>query len=219
MRRLSILAAVLGLILAACGGGDGEAETSTTVGAETTTTAGSEPTTTASPDTTTTAAEQTTTTAAVVGGGGADCLVGTWMLDTNLFMENMLEIFAQADMGDAEVSALDGTFTVQMNADGSLSAVRDAWGFQVVTSEGTVTIEINGEEVGTWSADDTTLNVQTDTSDLTVDSKIEVDGQVLPIPSSPVDVPEGLATGSTYDCSGDTLTITNEGVESVLTRG
>lgn len=215
MRKLLTLVLVLGLVAVSCGEDSAE-ETSTTSSeaAGTTTSAASDPTTTEAP-------EEATTTVGQSGEGGPDCLVGTWILDSEAFIENFDSIFAEAGMPGTEVTALDGTFTVDLGSDGSLSATRDGWGFNIVTDEeAAIVIEINGTETGTWSADDSTLRVSTDTSDIEVSTSIQVDGEVLEMPDgqAPVDVPSGIASGSDYTCSGDVLTLTNAGVESVLNR-
>ena len=217
MRRLMFLVYVVGLIADACNGGAGDTTTTTADDATTSTTA--EMTTTVPETTTSSAAEPTTTAAAA--SGGSDCLVGTWMLDNDAFMENLGSIFADAGMPDADVAALGGTFTVELGADGSLNATRDQWGFDMDTGEGAVIIEIDGTETGTWSADESTLTVSTDTSDLEISVSVEVDGEMVEMPSEfqpEFDVPQGIATDSAYTCSDDVLTLTNEGVESVLNR-
>lgn len=214
MRKLSILLVISGLLAAACGGSSGETTTTSTDGSTTST---ANVTTTAAETTTTTSDTATTTSPSA---GGPDCLAGTWVLDSEAFVENFDSIFTEAGMPDAEVSALDGSFTVEMSADGSLEAERDEWGFRIGTAESTFIVEVNGTESGTWSADDSTLTVDTDVSELDVTASIEVDGQVIEMPQGqiPIDTPEGIATGSAYSCSGDVLTLTNAGVESVLNR-
>jgi hypothetical protein len=143
-----------------------------------------------------------------------------WTLDSEAFVENFDAIMTEAGMPDAEVTSLDGTFEVEMNADGSYVAVRDEWGFSMGTPQGTVVIEINGTETGNWSTSGSTLNIDPGENDLTVDSSIVVDGQEIPMPGSdlPVEAPPGLATASEFQCSGDTLTLESGGVESVLNR-
>lgn len=226
MRRISTLAFLLALLTAACAGSSEETtttatpETSTTEVEieQTTTTAPPETTTTAQPGSTTSLPETTTSVEPVTGID--DCLVGTWVVDNDTFAENFGPIFAEAGMPDAEVTVLDGTFTVELDADGSMTAERDGWGFDIVTAEGTVTIEIDGTETGTWAADGSTMTVETGESDIAVNSSVEVDGQVIEIPEgqAPVEAPTGIASNSEYTCSGDTVTLVNEGVESVLTR-
>lgn len=218
MRRLPLILLVLGLVVVACNG-SGEDNTTTSTNGVTTVPAAE--TTTTESGGTTTGALTATTTAGGTAGARDECLVGSWVLDTEAFVGNFASIFAAAGMPDAEVTALDGTFVVEIGVDGSLVGSRDGWGFRIMTGEGTVILEINGTETGTWSADGSTLIVNTDESDLTVNSSIELDGQIIEMPADqmPVDTPPGIASDSDYVCSGDTLTLTNGGVESVLNRG
>lgn len=228
MRRLLILFSAMSLALAACAGsGDdttttsADPETTTSASDEATTTMAAETTTTPAPETTTTAeSEATTTTSGEAATGTDSCVVGTWTLDTQGFVDNLGPIFEDSGVPNAEVTALDGTFTVEMGADGSMMGTRDEWGFSIATGEGTVTIEINGTETGTWAADGSTMTVTTEDSDLTVNSSIEADGQVIQMPQDqmPVETPPGIASNSDYTCSGDVLTLTNDGIESVLNR-
>lgn len=219
MRRLTILFSALTVVLAACAGsGD---ETTTTAGTDdpATSAASDAPTTTSSTETTTTARD-TTTTSGDSATGTDDCVVGTWTLDDEAFVENFGSVFEEAGMPNTEVTALDGTFTVELGADGSLRGTREDWGFNIATGEGTVILEINGTETGTWAADGSKLTVNIDESDLEISSSFEVDGEVIEMPQDqiPVDTPPGIASNSEYTCSGDTLILTNAGVESVLNR-
>jgi hypothetical protein len=127
---------------------------------------------------------------------------------------------AEAGMPDVEVAPLDGSFTVELSADGSLEAERDEWGFRMTMPDGTFIIEINGNEVGSWSADGSILTVDTDVSDIQVSGGIEVGDEFIEMPTGqmPIESPPGIATGSEFNCSGDVLTLTNAGVESVLNR-
>jgi len=215
MRRSVLLTLTLGLLIAACAGG-GDEGTTTSSAPDTTEQA---PSTTAAPDTATTVAAAVTTTAAS-SASGDECLIGTWTLDSDAFVENFDAIMTEAGMPDSEVTALDGTFEVEMNANGTYLAVRDEWGFNMATPEGTVVIEINGTESGTWATNGSTLDINPEENDLTVDASVEVNGQLQPLPGSqaPIETPPGLATNSEFECSADVLTVTNEGVESVLNR-
>jgi hypothetical protein len=214
MRRLLTLAVFLALVSASCGGSSQETTTSPDAATTTTVTA----TASTSAPTTTSTPEPTTTTA--LSAGGPDCLVGTWVLDSEAFVENFDSIFAEAGMPEAEVSPLDGTFTAELTADGSLGAEREDWGFRISMPDGTFIIEINGIETGSWSADDSILTVDTDVSQIEVSASIEVGDQVIAMPEGqfPIEPPEGIATGSSYTCDGDVVTLSNAGVESVLHR-
>jgi hypothetical protein len=222
MRKLPLLLVVVAVVVAACTGSSDEDEGTTTTAAAAPSTSEEETTTAEAPETTTTTEVETTTTttSGEAASGTDDCLVGTWTLDTEAFVENFEPLFADAGIPDADVSALDGDFIVELGADESLTGTRDEWGFDIDTGQGVVTLEINGTETGTWSADGSTMTVSIDESDVTVNSSIEVDGQVIEMPQDqiPVETPPGIASNSEYTCSGDVLTLTNEGIETVLNR-
>lgn len=216
MRRLSIFFVLL-LVAAACNGDAGE--TTTTVDEITTSTEAVETTTTtAAADTTTTAPSETTTTAASSGAGGPDCLVGTWELDNESFVEAIRTAFDQPGMNLESVEPAGGTYTVELGADGEFSGTRDEWGFVIAMAEGTLDILINGTESGTWSADDSTLTVNSTGADVDVSMTMEVDGVTTELPSSSADVPGAMQTASSYSCEGDTLSVTSEGVTTVMNR-
>lgn len=215
MRKLLLLATALGLVAAACAGSS--EETTTTAGEETTTTV-AETTTSTEADTTTTRAD-TTTTSGEAAQGSDDCLVGTWVFDTGAFVGNLSNLF-QEEMPDAEVTALDGDYTVEMSADGTFTGTRDGWGFVIESDQGTFTIEFNGTETGTWSADGSTLTVENRSSDVDITATAESGGQEVELPQGqiPIETPEGIASNSDYDCSGDVITLTNSGIETTLHR-
>lgn len=217
MRKLLFLAMTLSLLAAACA--DSSADTTTTTGEEITTTV-ADTTTTTDADTTTTTEEDTTTTSGEAAEGTDECLVGTWVLDTEAFVGNFSTLFQDAGMPDAEVAALDGDYTVEMSTDGTFTGTREGWGFVVETEQGNFTIEFNGTETGTWSADGSVLTVEDRSSDIDISATAESGGQEVELPQSqfPVETPEGIASNNDYDCSGDVLTLTNAGFETTLNR-
>ncbi len=199
----------LALVVAACSGGTGA--TTTTSASETTTT---------TVTTTTTTAEDTTTTSDEAATVTDDCVVGSWMLDSEAFVQNFDSIFAEAGLSDAEVTALNGSYTIDLAADGSFTAIRASWGFSVQLDEGNLTVEISGFELGTWSADGSTLTVDLESSDLLVRTIVESGGREVELPRNqlPFETPEGIASNSEYTCSDGLLTLTSAGVESILIR-
>ena len=217
MRRLSTLAVILSLLVAACA--DSSMDTTTILGEETTTTV-AVTTTSTDAGTTTAPEEDTTTTSGETAEGTDDCVVGAWVLDNAAFVEDLSTFFEEAGMTDAEISALDGDYTVEMSEDGSFTGTRESWGFVFETEQGNFTIELNGIETGTWSADGSTLSVENRSSDLDIYTSVESGGQEVELPQGqfPIETPEGIASNSQYHCSGDVLTLTNSGIESTLNR-
>lgn len=216
MRRVLYVFLVLTLVLTACNGSDEGEDTTTTSKAEQTST-------TAETDaTTTTVAAATTTTESASsgqGGGGPDCLVGTWELDTDNFVDQMISLMSAEDELEVDdISGTDGKYEVTMDSNGTWSGVREDWGFMITSSEGSFTIELNGTDSGVWSATSDSLTITVEESDTTVSATVEVDGETFPLPQSPVEVPESIATDSDYSCDGDTLTVMNDGVTTILNR-
>jgi hypothetical protein len=222
MRRFPTLFVAIALVVAACNGSVGD-EATTSAGPATTvgdagTTEGDTPTTAGGETTTTAAPEASTTTPPPATGGGPDCLVGTWVLDSEAFVGALTDLFAETGLDAQSLEANEGTYTVEMDADGTFTGIRDEWGLSIALDEGTFDIVINGTETGTWTADESTLTVSDTESDVSVSASVQVGGQVQEIPESPVDVPEAIASDSEYSCDADTLTVTSEGVTTVMNR-
>lgn len=202
------------LVTVACSPDDA-GDTTTTVSDESGT---SVPDDSQAPATTTTVAPATTTTEPATTAD-AGCVEGTWLLDIQSFINLMQDEFTAEGFPADAVTANDGTYAVTLAPGGEFTAERDAWGFDVTTGEGNFSISMTGTETGTWSADDSTITVTVTSSDVTVSSTAEVDGQVIEIPNSPVDVPDAVAEASSYTCEGDVLTVTTDGVAITLNRG
>lgn len=221
MRRLLTLLLSVGLILAACSSSDEAGDESTTTSSETTETTEASPdvTTTSEPEEeTTTSAEPTTTTEAPASSGGPSCIEGDWVFDSQAFVEVMRSFMTESEVAEGEVEATDGTYTISFASDGTYTGVREDWGFAVGSADGTVVIRVNGEESGTWSADDSTITVSLESSDVQVSASVESDGQTFELPNSPVEVPEAIAESSSYQCDSDTLTVTTDEVTFVMDR-
>jgi hypothetical protein len=212
--RFKALMLALAFVMAAAGCSSSEDTTTTTSASGDTT--GAETTTTGAESTTTTAAESTTTTA-VEAAGGPDCLVGTWALDSEQFLNSMRDIFLE-ETEISEVSEIGGSYTIVMSSDGTLSGERDEWGFSLVSSEGTVNISMSGSETGTWSATDDQITIQMTGSDVQVSVSVVANGQEISIGNSPVDIPDAIANNAAYSCEGDVLTVESEDFTTVLNR-
>jgi hypothetical protein len=123
-----------------------------------------------------------------------------------------------ADMAGASVEPTDGTYTVTFEPNGTYTGVRDEWGFAVDSPDGSVVIQMDGTETGSWSADGSTMTLQIDGSDVQVSARVEADGQSFELPNSPVQVPEAIAESSPYECDSDTLTVNTGEFTFVLDR-
>ena len=210
----------IAVTMAACGGDD--AATTTTVGgdaADATQATEAETTTTTEAPTTTTTEAPTTTEATV----SADCLVGTWELDSEAFIE---QIFAAADetgfedLGEVTVSHGGGSFIVTMTDDGSYVGERDDWQIRLSADEGTFVTTLNGEEAGTWSTEGDQLTVTSESSTLQVSFAAEVDGVLQELPFGGPETVASRELGGTgpFTCDDDTLGVTFEGGASTFSR-
>ncbi len=217
MKKSLAITFVLGLLVTACGGDTADTTTTTVSGESTTTVA---ETTTTGADTTTTIGE-TTTTLGSTGGGGEDCVVGEWVLDDQAFFDAVFAEFAEEEEFEEFSINEDGEFRVTLNSNGSVSAARNDWGFSISTTEGTFNIVVNGEQTGTWEVNGSMLALNLDGgSGFDVKTTVEVDGQLIDLPTSPVDVPtESLSSSSDFECDGNTLSVTAEGITSNFNRG
>lgn len=213
-RRAAVL--LFALTLAACGGDD--AATTTAAGEPPATTQTTAPVTTTSEAATTTTEAPTTTQAAAT----SDCLVGSWELDSESFIQ---QVFAGTDtgfeeLGEVTVSHGGGSFVVEMSEDGTYIGTRDEWKIRIESEEGAFVNMLDGTETGTWSVDGDTLTISSDVSDITVSFAAEVDGVLQELPFGGTQTTQTRAfTGSGgFSCSDDSFEATFDGFTSVFSR-
>lgn len=209
MRSIGVVVLAVALLAAACSGGDSESvDESTTAPAVAATTAPA-----------TTSTEAATTTTAVTTQGGAECVVGTWELDSQRFFDSLFETFSgELGMEDAAFEHLSGSYRVAMASDGTFSGIRDEWTFRFTIPEGGFQTIIDGTDTGSYTIDEDQLTMGDISSDTTVTFLAEVDGEAFEIPSGPDVGTDALGGTGTFTCGGDVLTVTNEGIMSAFTR-
>jgi hypothetical protein len=204
---------VIALAIAACGGNGGESATedsTTTTGAAATTTAAPETTTTTEATTTTTTQPTTTTTSAP---SADECLVGAWELDSEAFLTQMGDAFAEEMQGQqVEVTYVGGTYLVTMAEGGRFTGERNEWSFEFGTPEGAFRITIDGIDGGLWETDGDTLVLSDLESASTVTAQAVVDGELVDLPGGVVPDVESDAVGnrSSFECLGAELIVTPE---------
>ncbi len=167
-------------------------------------------TTTTEPPSTTAAPSTTTIDAGSVQG--AACVPGTWLLNSQAFVDAL----AAASGAAGGVRHGGGTYTITIGADGAYTAVRDGWALRMGSAEGNMELVFDGEEAGTMTWDDAgglTFAETTSTSvtDLTVN--VEVGGQMQPLPMAALaaplldqlPAPELMSGSGSYTCEGDEL--------------
>lgn len=222
MKKLIALVAVLALVIAACGSDEADETTTTTVaaGGDTTTTAADTTTTTAADTTTTTAADTTTTVGDASSGDSAlaECVVGTWELDSRDFFERLLEALPpEEQIGEFEI--VDGAYVLTVNGDGTFSNERVDWTFAVTSDFGDLQVRISSEQTGTYTIEGDQLTTRTDPGD-PPEVEFLVDGSPFEFPGGvqPIAPPEAEFSGATVSCSGDTLTASADDFTSTWMR-
>lgn len=215
MRKLTVLFAVLAIIAAACGD-DSAGDTSTAAPAAAATEAPATPATTspratsAAPATTVAPTTVATTTVAPAGGGGADCLVGGWEIDAEKYVAGLASMAAAAvssDDEDATASHVGGTWTFDMNADGTYSTERQDFEIAIESPDGELRMVFSGSEAGTWSVDGDMMSFAATETTGGVDFFLVADGVRIPVPSAPFDVDDARGSG-TFTCDDTTLEFT-----------
>lgn len=200
----------MALMLAACTSAD---QTTTTEGADVTATTSADDTTTTSTSTTTTTEATTTSTAAAAGGGGESCLAGDWELDSEAFMESLGEAFSEeAGTDDMTIEFVGGSYIVSLSESGLFTGDRDEWAFETITAEGVFRVTIDGLDTGSWEADGSTLVIRDFESAAILQAQAVIDGELVDLPRGTVPMSDSSAVTptSTYECSGDMLTVTAE---------
>lgn len=237
MKTRLVLMAILVLVVAACSSDGSSTTTTLGAGADDTTTSttgnggssdGDDTSTTSEPggdpnSSTSTTSATGTTGSSTTGSGGVSqsCVVGTWVLDDEAFIEQVFEeILSDDTLGITAINPQGGESATTFNANGTVEALRTDWGFEMVTEEGTFDIVINGTQTGTWEIEGNKLLLDLDGDDaFDVQATVTVDGVVTELPQAPVDLPdEAFSSSSDFTCSGDTLAITNEGITSTFAR-
>lgn len=200
---------VLMLALAACASSDSEQSTTTSTEGATTTTSG-DTTTIPAPTTTTTQATTTTTTSGS-DSGGASCLVGDWELDSEGFMDSLTSAFAEeASVEGVTIEFVGGSYTVSLSEGGLFTGDREEWAFQISAPDGAFRVTIDGFDTGQWATDGSTLTISDYESASVLEAQAVVNGELVDLPAGTVPMADNSAVQetSTYECSGDVLTVT-----------
>lgn len=141
---------------------------------------------------------------------GAECIPGVWTLDNEVFAKLMSGI---SDGFDVTVA---GTATLTFRSDGTTTKEYDHWTNTMNVNGGTVIVERNGVDLGTYSVTgESTLS----TSETTIGSTTSMSyedgstGGTMARDTGTTDFAQGEFT-----CSGDTLSVTADGGTSLLHR-
>jgi hypothetical protein len=134
---------------------------------------------------------------------GSGCLIGTWELRSQEFLDQLAT--ASEDLLRVEHEA--GTYRVAFADDGTFRDLRQGWTFRGVTVDGDVITTIEADRTGPYTLGETTIELGRAEGPSSLRIQVEVGGVLtdLPAPAGGADDVSG-ATG-TYECGGDLLTI------------
>lgn len=220
--RFVVAVLALALVGAACSSGVSEPqEASPDSGSSSTTlqaTSGSAEAETESTDTTPTKdvedpSVSETVVVTIIDGA---CFIGTWVLRSEDFFDQIGAQFG------GEISHRSGENRLIVEEAGVYTAIRDAWSYEIASSEGTVVGTITAEDSGTWKTTETDLSFeQTAGSEVTVEMLIEVGGKLVPLPfnAGSQQVPSAPISGEfPYTCEGDVLSVSSGALTSTFDR-
>jgi hypothetical protein len=210
---LTILALMILLMAAGCSGDDDAADSTTTSTVEST--AESTTTTTAARTTTT----STTTATTPSAPAGAECILGEWELDSQAFFDSAFaEVQGSLGMEDAAFEHVSGTYRVTMTEDGTFLGDRDEWTFRFTLPEGSFQTIIDGTDTGSYVVAGDRITIGEVVSDTDVTFLAEAGGEVFEVPSGPGIESDALGGEGAFTCSGDTMSVENNGIVSSFNR-
>ncbi len=165
---------------------------------------------------TATATDDSSITETVVVNVVDQCLIGTWVLRSQEFFD---QVGAQAG---GETKYRSGENWLVIREDGTYTTYRDAWSFEVVTEEASIVGIIDAENSGTWQATDVEMTIDEAGGDeATVQLFLEVGGQLqtLPIGGSQFSFASESFSGQyPYTCDASVMSTTSSGVISIFDR-
>lgn len=172
-------------------------------------------------DTTTTATPSTTTippTTSTAVAEGADCIPGSWVLESQPFIESIMAAAGEAFPPGGSFAYEGGTYGMTINADGTYVSTRAEWSLRATTPEASVLIVFNGVQTGEATWDDLIVSADEQTNTTQVQLYASVNGQEFAIPGGSTIDTETFDAEATYECVGDQLRMTSDGVTSVWNR-
>lgn len=148
----------------------------------------------------------------------ADCIVGTWRLRSQEFLDQIVQAYGEG----SRIQHRSGEYVTTFGDAGEFRGERRAWQFGIETEGQLFGVTIDSVETGTWSLDPTgtLLLIDETSSDATV--SMTLNGDPMPIGPQSISSPS-LGGSATFECAGDvlTMTITDSGgdVAATLDRG
>lgn len=149
----------------------------------------------------------------------ADCVPGTWSLDSQAFVDSLVENAGGLPATDATYEG--GRYTMTFTRDDTYTGVREDWELGFSAPEGTLYVRMTGEQRGTAEFDlDGTVSFAEEASDVQVVAEVEQAGARIRVPAGGGEYETDAVSGTAkWDCQGDVLTITQStGVVTRFTR-
>lgn len=148
-----------------------------------------------------------------------DCLVGTWRLRSDEFLNDVMAMGGAE--GFANITTVDGQYILRLDRDGSMLSVRDGWTWRASTPMGDSFVRIDASVTGTWSATADTIEIVDEGGATEVSTWVEIDGQRMALPGGSIGMAgqdEGFAGVAGYVCDARTLAISSDGFTSRFDR-
>lgn len=142
----------------------------------------------------------------------ADCVVGTWRLRSQEFLDQIVQAY-----GDGSISYQGGEYVTTFGEDGQFRGERRAWRFAIATDGQQIGVTIDSVETGTWTLDPAGTLLQIDESDSDATVAMTLNGDPFPIGAQSFSSPS--VGSAAFDCAGDvlTMTITDDGATATAT--
>jgi hypothetical protein len=177
--------------------------------------AGTAPTTTTAATTTTTTTSTTTTLPVLTG---ADCVPGTWLLDSQPFIDALMAAAGAEIPGGVSFGYESGSYRITMEPDGTHTSTREDWTWRADTPEGSLRMVFNGVQTGVATWDDVTIALDEQTNTTQVQLFAVIGGVEQAIPGGTAVNTDTLDAEAPYECVGDQFRITSDGVTSTWNR-
>jgi len=140
------------------------------------------------------------------GGGtaeGGGCLVGTWELRSQEFLDQLA-----TDSEDLlRVEHEGGTYRIAFDDDGTFQDLREGWTFRGVTVDGDVITTIEADRSGPYTAGATTIELGRAEGASSLRIQTEVDGVLTDVPTPAGGADDVSGSTGVYTCAGDVLTL------------
>ena len=139
----------------------------------------------------------------------ADCVVGTWRLRSQEFLDQIVQAYGDG----SRIHHQGGEYVTTFGAAGEFRGERRAWQFGIESQGQLFGVTIDSVETGTWTIDPTgtLLIIDESASDATV--SMTLNGDLLPVGTQSFSSPS-VGGAASFECAGSvmTMSITSEGV-------